>query len=334
MSAEIMERYFSIKPEQTVQAGRYVRYKANGLLYTIVPVTHMEQEVLLELYEMSEHMAKHRDRKVSRFVAGDEGRYLATHENNDFVLLQNELPRQVNQSRTGMKLATFHRRGMLLNTKVIKLNRTGEWKELWGVRVDQMEREWSALSAEPPRENFDRLFLESFPYYMGLCENAIQYVIDTELDGSPGETDAGTICHQRFTERLWQEDGDIRFPFDWLLDHPARDLSEWMRDNFMRNGRHYYPYQAAFLREYMAAEGLSAFGWRLIYARLVFPLHYMETIENYYRTDSESEKKMLEERLEKLLRDAVDYERFLAAFPGYSGLSEDMLPAIKWLHGT
>ncbi len=80
-----------------------------------------------------------------------------------------------------------------------------------------------------PLEPFEKKMIEAFPYYSGLAENAIQYLVDTELDDNPGAEDSGTICHQRMERDTWSEESLIRIPGDWVFDHAARDIAEYMR---------------------------------------------------------------------------------------------------------
>ena len=63
-----------------------------------------------------------------------------------------------------------------------------------GKRLDQLEKFWQSQVMNHPTDVFDQLFIESFPYYLGVAENAIQYVVDTEMDDTPQLTDAATIC--------------------------------------------------------------------------------------------------------------------------------------------
>ena len=66
-----------------------------------------------------------------------------------------------------------------------KISRIGQWKNLWEKRIDQMEKVWKGMMQHEPVNEFDRMFFESFPYYMAIAENAIQYLVDTELDDDP-----------------------------------------------------------------------------------------------------------------------------------------------------
>ena len=87
-----------------------------------------------------------------------------------------------------------------------------------GKRLDQLEKFWQSQVMNHPTDVFDRLFIESFPYYLGVAENAIQYVVDTEMDDTPQLTDAATICQERFTPLLWHQTKRLKLPFDWVYD--------------------------------------------------------------------------------------------------------------------
>ena len=98
-----------------------------------------------------------------------------------------------------------------------------------GKRLDRLEKFWQSQVMNHPTDVFDQLFIESFPYYLGVAENAIQYVVDTEMDDTPQLTDAATICQERFTPLLWHQTKRLKLPFDWVYDHPTRDIAELIR---------------------------------------------------------------------------------------------------------
>ena len=49
-----------------------------------------------------------------------------------------------------------------------------------------------------------------------------------------------------------------------------------------------------FVTDYERNYSLSSFGWRLLFARLLFPPHYFETVERYYQTGNEEQKAYIE----------------------------------------
>lgn len=333
MSIEILKRFFNIDAKNSFLDGKFVRYMANESIYTLVPVTNVQEELLVELFEMSEHLISQGDRYVSKFISSKENKFLVTSNDVDYVLLQNHHSRLPRSLDYGRKLAKFHYRGRSIQTEIQIASRIGQWKSFWEKRLDQLEKVWYQMVQEHPNQDFEHLFIDSFPYYMGLSENAIQYLVDTELDDQPIQIDAGTVCHERFNKKSWGENQWIRNPFDWVFDHPSRDIAEWIREQYFRNKRTFLPDIQDFLRSYQTINPLSSFSWRLLYARLLFPLHYFECIEEYFITDSEQHQKVLEERLRIYMRDSSEYEKFLGDFFQMAEVSNGRngIPKVDWL---
>lgn len=333
MSEDILRNYFNIHPENSIGIDGQIYYLAEGSVYSTIQVTHWEEDALLELYEMSEHMAKFGDKKVSRFVPANDQKFLITLNDQDYVVLHNHYVNGSTRKNRGRQLARFHERGKYLQASITKLNREGQWKEYWIQRLEQMEKVWSGLVREPSKERFNQLFVDSFPYYLGICENAIQYVKDTELDERFTEVDQRTICHQSFKEGTWDSSQlAIRNPFDWVVDHRARDVAEWIRECYFLHQRSYKPLITRFLEGYQSIAPLSRFSWRLIYARLLFPLHYFICVENYFLSSSEASKKQLEEKLSWYTRNARDYELFLREFFHIANQQIGEIPPVEWLN--
>jgi spore coat protein YutH len=333
MAQAILKKYYGIDAGQSFFDGKRVRYEANGNLYTLVPVTNVPENVLVELYEMSRHLVTNGDRYASAFYPSKEKKFLVTDGDSDYVLLENRYKKAPGNMRTGRKLAKFHLRGRTLSAKITETNRMGEWKNYWEMRLEQMEKAWYRTVEEHPDRPFERLFAETFPYYMGLCENAIQYVVDTEMDEAPAPGDAGTICHERFSNETWGRKFIIHHPFDWVFDHAGRDIAEWIRAQYFKKTHTFRPDVRAFLQQYVSLSPLSPFSWRLIFARLLFPLHYFECVETYFLTRSEKEQNMHEEQLWKIVRGAEAYEAFLGEFYELSEvpIRKYHIPRVAWL---
>ncbi|MEI5907837.1 spore coat protein YutH [Bacillus spongiae] len=330
---EVLEYYFGINASKIMDHERYERYVKDGVVYSIVNVTNVEQEYLVELYQMSEHLKERGDRYVSSFIKANEGKFLITHEGKDFVVVQNQQLPPPREKKLGRKLAKFHQRGRLIPEKIVYSSRVGEWKSLWEKRLDQMEKACYEMVRREPNDHFERMLIDAFPYYMGLAENGIQYLVDTELDDEPLQDDAGTVCHERFLNSTWGTDQWIRFPFDWVFDHCSRDIADWIRGQYLSRNRTFGPDVQKFIQEYQTISRLSPFAFRLTYARLIFPLHFFECVEDYFITRSEQRMKLLEEKLERYLRFSSDYERFLGSFYEICQISSraQSIPRIEWL---
>ncbi|WP_433959139.1 spore coat putative kinase YutH [Cytobacillus horneckiae] len=328
MLRRLLKEKYGIQADEEFRIEQYNACKSQNEVYILVPASHMGEEELVELDQIAEHLKLSGDRNIAGFKKTTEGTPYSEWEDARYAVLGNDSLQPRKNGLFGRKLAKFHFRGRGVSFSVEKTSRIGQWKQLWETRLDQMERVWNDMLFQFDGENdFDRLFLESFPYYMGLAENAIQYIVDTEFDEEPLMNDSGTVCHERFLMNSWGEQYYIKNPFDWVFDHATRDLAEWTREKYFSNIKTYEPDLRQFIKEYESITPLSPFSWRLYYARILFPLHYFECVENYYGTSSEQHRNFLKEKLEKYLQQSGDYEKFLGQF---FDLADRPLPIQQW----
>lgn len=327
-----IDQEYGLKAEQIEKLGHYDTFVCQNERYIIVPARHRTEVELNELYQMGLYLAAKGNLSVATIVPTKKGKMMADGNGQPFAVFRIYPQLYTRTVPIGKELAKLHAHGRLFPAPVVHCKRIGQWKELWGHRLDQMELFWKEKVQTKRKEEFDNLFIESFPYYAGLTENAIQYVADTELDEQPYVVDAATICHERLPQALWVEGKEIKLPTDWVYDHCARDLAEWVRALYMRNGAAADEQMRRFFREYERVTPLSAFSWRLIYARLLFPLHYFECVEGYYLTESEQEKQTYAQMLRSLVTHSREYESFLVSFYERLELAKRFqLPIIRWL---
>lgn len=333
MLQRILQQQFGLRIQEEFTMGPYQACQDQKFLYMLVPVGNIEENSIDELEKLSRHLAEHGDTSVCQFMKSKEGNAIVQWEKERFCVITREnTTRPVR--RLGRKLAKFHQRGRTVPHEIRNISRIGMWKSFWEQRLDQMEKVWNEHLMHSPENDFERMFIESFPYYMGLAENAIQYLSDTEQDDEPGAIDSGTVCHLRFSSKTWGEGSIMKNPFDWVFDHCARDLAEWTRERYFLNIKTYEPDIRQFYQEYGTISSLSSFSWRLLYARLLFPLHYMECVEEYFITNSEQSRLLQEERLKRYLHQSRDYEEFLQSFYPLAGapIRRFQIPVIDWIN--
>lgn len=333
MLKRILKKYYGIDAKESVPIRNYQSCKKDDKKFFLVPLSNPDEEELSEREKIAEHLLLTGDHFISTFLRTQQNALTVEWDSKTYCVLKCQQSPAQNTINIGSQLAAFHYRGRTLNFQVNKLNRIGQWKTLWEKRIDQMEKVWKGMLYQEPENEFDRLFLESFPYYMAIGENAIQYLVDTELDDEPKGVDHGTVCCHRFTNYTWEYGQIMKNPFDWVFDHFSRDIAEWTRDRYLHNKRTYRPEVKQFFSQYQSVVKLSSFSWRLSFARIMFPLHYIECIEEYYSTGSEHRHRLLTERLEKYLYDSSEYEKFLRYF--YQSLEVPVqslrIPIVHWL---
>ncbi|WP_456277813.1 spore coat putative kinase YutH [Bacillus sp. AK128] len=309
-------------------------YKSRDENYLLVPVNHLEAQEIEEMSLLSDYFLHKGDQQIASIVKNKRGEIVSKAEDIMFVLLKcpYETETSSRKNSVGMELAKFHRRGKRIPFPVNSLVRIGQWKTLWEKRLDQLEQFWIMKVKNQPSDKFERLFAESFPYYVGLTENSIQYLVDTELDEQPTELDSGTVCHHRFLSDSWEFSRYMKLPTDWVYDHPSRDLVEWARSSYWKN-HHTMDSFHQLINEYESINSLSPFSWRLFYSRLLFPVHYFECIEGYYKSSTEEERERYLHELQEMIKSTDKYEKYLKEvhfYISYRNKRRD-LPKLHWI---
>ncbi|MBS2970404.1 spore coat protein YutH [Metabacillus sp. KIGAM252] len=327
-----MKEHFGLQVPGIFKAGSYDAFRVHGTIGIIVPVQQIDEQELYELYYMSQYLQEKREPYVAVFWPSLKGTLSAEKDGRRYTVLKCP-DRIVSRGQSaGRELAQFHQRSRSYPYQADKTKRIGQWKDLWERRLDQLEVFWRGKVQAHPLDHFEKLFIESFPYYLGLAENGIQYLVDTELDDEPLFSDAAAICHNRFHSDLWNREFTIKLPTDWVFDHASRDIAEYLRYDFLQNPDQLRNEGGNFLADYDRTAPLSSFSWRLIYSRLLFPIHYFECIEDYYLAP-DSEKPNYEKKLQELLQRSAEYEQFLTSYAGMLSMrtKKIQLPVLHWL---
>ncbi|MDM5311946.1 spore coat putative kinase YutH [Peribacillus frigoritolerans] len=333
MIEEIIFNNYGIQVELEEANVRFPSFRSGNMVYSIVPIEDMEQEELVERYKMSQHLISQGDRHVSAFVLANHGSYVSEADEQLFILLANQALEGPRNFNPGRRLARFHQRGRTINETIRTCSRIGKWKELWEQRIDQLEKIWRDKLNAHPDNQFEKLFIETFPYYMVLGENAIQYLVDTEIDDTPQIVDSGTVCYERFLHDTWKSNKWMKNPFDWVFDHGTRDVAEWVREHYFQNVHTHQRGIGHFFHEYQSIEPFSSFSARLLYSRMLFPIHYFETVEEYFSKTTESRSNELEDKIASITKSSQQYESFLKHFYELAEVPAKQydLPKIDWI---
>ncbi|KHF41109.1 spore coat putative kinase YutH [Halalkalibacter okhensis] len=337
---------YGIYCQQRFSIGAYEGFEADGKSYILLPKEEcMSQED--EMNSFLEYMRSIGDasvvepintlqRRKSGLIDGQEVYVCALPIGKDRV---DGHFRFRTPEEKGGHLATVHYFGKQFPYQKRGYDFFGQWPKLWETRLEQLEGWYQQIIYERPQSYVDEAFLFSYPYFMGLTENAIQYVVDATLDDPTRNQEKPTICHRRYTDRTWivlSEEGDIvKRPTEFVYDHPCRDIAEWTRDLHLTEKNFPWEKLNDFLKGYEQYEPLTTYSWKLLYARLLFPLHYFEAIEGYYRSQIQEEKIQLGQSFFQMLEKEHKNERFLKEFAETilmsKGVGTTRVPPLDWL---
>lgn len=224
----------------------------------------------------------------------------------------------------GQKLAQFHQQNYAYPFEPNYISSYGKWKSLWIDKLTSFEQEINEL--EHLHVTYHRLALDMLPYIIGISENAIQYLDESIRFATYHESDQGTITFQRYDQQILKP---IIWPEELMYDHPMRDVAELIRKILWLSEQGVLEcYQ--FLQDYHQVNPLSQLSWRLLYARLIFPIHFFDVFaEIFKQVDIEDSG----QQLSILIHKQPMYEqRLRELFKQFEFKDEDpALPMIEWI---
>lgn len=307
---------YKLYSEQRFSLGNYEGFSSQNKHYFFVCVDDIEDVELHEMIRMGNHHQAFGDYELATFVPTVSNGLVSFIEGQNCVLFQ--LPQYVmrnKQERTlGQELAEFHQRGK----SYVKDNKSSEntWTEFWIKRLEHLENLYGNITKKTIKTSFDQAFIIALPYYLGRTENAIQYIVDTEMDlGIQLKSEPKTTCHYQFSPRTWliidhKTQATVKNPIDFMYDHPSRDLAEMTRFIAQHENASFKKIKQ-FFHDYEQKEKITPQAWRYIYGRLLFPIDFFKIVEGYYRNGNE-EKYI--DQLYDLMAEEESVESFLRFF--------------------
>jgi len=143
------------------------------------------------------------------------------------------------------------------------------WTHLWMQRLDYLEN--ILIHVEKTSQNI----LPIFFYYMGLAENAIQYVQMTVSNIKKDRQDVFVVCHHRIDVK--NSVASLYMPLDLVLDYPARDIAEYLKSLFFYN-----EYDISEVEEYLMSLDFGEFGYSLLYGRMLYPSFFFDLCDEVF----------------------------------------------------
>lgn len=322
---ELLAAYYAINHPQEKNAEGRTRFKYKEHLYFTIIVTnnkaiHMEQTTLAYF------LAENGFQQAATLVPNIYGEWITTYQGQEYMVVKVADLQESIQGEHGALLARFHQLNSHYHYEPKNVSSYGQWKKLWIDKCTGFEQSISEASKKHTNDYY-RLLVDVLPYIIGISENAIQYIQESEHENRHGYVDQGTISFQRYDHHLLSP---VIWQTDLVFDHPARDLAEFIRTRFLQADKQAQTDVWNFLEAYQTVQKLTPFSWRLLYARLIYPISLYDCME---MTFHQKDFKEAFERLEKLLKMQQVYEQHLREF--YLQMtSRDTnlgIPKIQWL---
>ncbi|WP_058306842.1 protein kinase family protein [Gracilibacillus massiliensis] len=304
-------------PTKQVSEQPYPTFTEQSYYYFVVP-TNVSERYALELYTIATHFHQQGFPQVTCPIPNVHNQFVTMIGKEKFMLCY------ARKSNETYELNSFHQAGFQYPYQPDSINNYGKWKELWITKMDQYEALYQQLYQQRPASVYNRELVNLFPYMVGIAENAIQYMNHVEQETQFHQHDQPTITFGRFNDQIGES-------FIWcnqfVYDHPVRDIAEKIRPFMMKDNGLSSEQCRSFLQEYVSTLPLSVFGWKLLYARLLFPIHLLDFMD-HVRNSSEPNQS-----IDQIIENQAIYEENLRTFFFQLGIDERQINSIQldWL---
>ncbi|GGA76695.1 hypothetical protein [Ornithinibacillus halotolerans] len=294
--------------------------------YFIISATNKEM-ILLEQAALAYYLTEIGYKHTAIPIPTMGNKWFVEKDNQHYLVLKVEKIQDSSTLTHGQRMAEFHNKSAEYQYEPTEISSYGQWKELWIKKITAYEQKIQLeMEGKSSSNKYYRLLVDMFPYIIGISENAIQYIQESETEKRFHKSDQGVFTFHRYTNDLLQ-------PIIWtdklVYDHPSRDLAEYIRHHLLLDSVPINEMKQ-FLIDYQELRPLSVFSWRLLYARLVYPIHLFDFIEKGFNGENVDE---YYQDLKQLLKIQNRYENRLSEL--FDLLDVDYkrydFPIIKWL---
>ena len=295
--------YYSLNPENVHQNDGKYYFKINNISYCLSPYND-SPEKLAEVNDL--HISLLNNRFPCHEIIPNVNSQIVTVINNQFFILLKINIYDHDQKINFNDLLIFNNLKINYNKgNNLLLN---DWKILWSEKIDYYEYQVNQLGKKYP------LIRESFAYYNGLTETAIQI-----LNNLSSESYYLTISHRRINieDTLF----DLYNPLLFILDNKVRNVAEIYKSQYFNSDVQNFQ---VVLSNYIVNANLNQNECCLLLARLLYPSYYFDVYEKILKGETE------EKDLNLILNKSFAYECTIKELYEFIK-SFQKIPVIEWL---
>ncbi|WP_077327753.1 hypothetical protein [Virgibacillus siamensis] len=321
---ELLTDFYGIQAHEKIIMNGREGFKQDNFLYFTISADYKEM-IHMEQAAAAYFLVENHYTKIAYPIQNVSGEWFTRYRNDHFFVVKAPFAETGHSLSEGKALAELHMGGLDYPYEPQEISSYGQWKQLWIDKLTAFENKIVMDVNENPTP-WSKLLSDALPYVVGISENAIQYMQESEGEKRFGDVDQGTMGLRRYAGNL--ADGFV-WTNELVYDHPARDLAEYIRHRLLQVNDPVKKIRD-FLNDYQEERQLSVFSWRMIYARLIFPIHLFDAMERGFAKGG-NDGSVLE--LEELLDRQQDYERRLGKFFDEAGVDCERLeiPVLHWL---
>ncbi len=264
--------------------------------YYIFLYTNRNGDEINAIYRLNTNL-----KKYHKIILNRNNSPITYFHGRQYVLLR------INCQNTNIDYLDLKAQRVALDKGIIPLLRNN-WVSLIEKKIDYLEYQREHIKSQY------QVLDESVDYFIGMAENSISYL--NHMVSKPTDTDYLVISHRRICSSK-----KIFFynPLNIVIDHKARDISEYLKFLFVEN---LYDYNT--LNKIIISSGLSNYGYQLLYGRMLYPSFYFDIYEKIIN-DREVESSSY-----SIIRRTGEYEEYLEMI--YKIINHHTkIPSIDWI---
>src|SRR5699024_3401803 len=155
-------------------------YLDESYIYFIIP-SHNQEMIYMEQAALSYYLYENNYLHIAYPIPTIQGNWFISDGEGKYMVLKVTQKNHRERISHGYQLAEFHRLGSIYKYEPQKISSYGEWKQLW---IDKLTMFESYIYQEAKKQphTYYQFVMDILPYVIGISENAIQYIAESEVD--------------------------------------------------------------------------------------------------------------------------------------------------------
>ena len=280
-----IEYFYRIKVDKVIYNDKYYSFIYNGFIYKLYTFDDNYSNLRM-LYDVNKKLVG--NTLMSEIIINRNNEIISNYNGISYILIK--VFANVNKSISLEEISFVSKS---LYREKININ----WGILWSNKIDYLEDLINENGKKYP------LIVDSFNYFVGMCENAIAYFNSIILDNNYKYV----VSHKVIK---WDDSVEVLYnPMNITFDYRVRDVAEYIKNSFFNNNHNIYNELIIYLNK----EQLSLMEVKLLISRLMYPSFYFEMYEDI----------LIDNKEEKIILDVIsrldEYEQYLDKIISFLG---------------
>lgn len=280
-----IEYFYGIKVDKVIYNDKYYSFIYNGFIYKLYTFDDNYSNLRM-LYDVNKKLVG--NTLMSEIIINRNNEIISNYNGISYILIK--VFANVNKSISLEEISFVSKS---LYREKININ----WGILWSNKIDYLEDLINENGKKYP------LIVDSFNYFVGMCENAIAYFNSIILDNNYKYV----VSHKVIK---WDDSVEVLYnPMNITFDYRVRDVAEYIKNSFFNNNHNIFNELIIYLNK----EQLSLMEVKLLISRLMYPSFYFEMYEDI----------LIDNKEEKIILDVIsrldEYEQYLDKIISFLG---------------